>query len=862
MDFQSSLNKRNLIVLILIIIFAYFAFWMRMIPAEGLVSSSGVDLLGNDPWYNLREIELMVENSLAYPWFDPMTYYPFGTDNFWGPLFPMIASVMCILAGASTRPEIMYVSSFLPPLMAAAMVPVTFFVADRVYNWKAGLVAAFIVSFIGGQYYYRSLFAFVDHHIAEVFFSTLFCLAYIVYLVYVQKHPVDFKDKDSIKIPALIAIGVGIAYTLGLYVMPTMALFALLIAIFTGLMFILNSHRNVSSEYIVLVNTVTFIVAIAGLLLLGLHHSGTSLARYSMGHVYAYLALIIGTLVLYGLRKVLREKSWFYYLGAVIAFGIAAIAFMIVAMPDFYGTFISGLSGFFGYSAQLTTIEEAQNWSLASAWNSFNVGIILMVLGLCASAYMYIKEKKDTFIFVLVWSLLIIYSTTIQLRYEYYLGANIAILTGILAACSLSYGWPEIEKILSKLKTEPEAPSVEEEGKKKVKSKKPSKALPKKQHINSGKLVPLAAVVILIAAGAYMMIPADVNTSEYMKYYGGMTSDWREALEWFGENSPETGIDYYTIYNRDEYTNPSESYGVMSWWDYGHWITFISERLPNANPFQEGVAGPDGAAAYFIQQDEEESNAILDNLNTRYVITDAEMDSGDAKFWAMSTWYDPEVQQDPYIKIFLNVKDGNSYDVIKFYTPAYYQTMISRLHNFDGSMVDPSKVTYIEYVDGTSYGSPYPILTAANMLGIDEAKAKVEEYNAANAGTGKEAAILSWNVIIPDGKVPALQHYRLIHESPTNIFAANDQDLRHVKIFEYVPGAVINGEGAIKIDLETGTGRQFTYMQESVDGQFIVPYSTTAANGGVMPLGDYTIVETGETLSVSEDAVMNGLTIN
>ena len=51
-------------------------------------------------------------------------------------------------------------------------------------------------------------------------------------------------------------------------------------------------------------------------------------------------------------------------------------------------------------------------------------------------------------------------------------------------------------------------------------------------------------------------------------------------------------------------------------------------------------------------------------------------------------------------------------------------------------------------------------------------------------------------------------------------------------------------------------------MQESVDGQFIVPYSTTSANGDTMPLGDYTIIETGETFGVSEEAVMNGLIIN
>lgn len=859
MDFQSYMNKRNLIILALIIIFAYFAFWMRMIPAEGLVSAAGVDLLGNDPWYNLREIEVMLENSLEYPWFDPMTYYPYGTDNFWGPMFPFLASVLCILAGASARPEIMYVASCVPPLMGAAMVPVAFFVAERAYNWKAGLVSAFMMSFISGQYYYRSLFSFVDHHIAEVLFSTLFCLVYITYLAYAHKHPVDFTDKQSLKIPALIAVCAGIAYTLGLYVMPTMALFALIVAIFTGLMFILNSHRNVSSEYLVLGNTVTFLVAIAGLLILGLHHSGTSMSRYSMGHAYAYLALILATIILYGIRRALKDKSWYYYLASVVVFGIAALAFMIVAMPDFYGTFISGLQAFFGYSTRLTTIEEARAWSLEQAWQSFNVGILLIVLGLVMAVYEYIRERRDTFIFIVIWSLLIIYSTTIQVRYEYYLAANIAILTGIFTASTIGYGRPEIEKIIAKLKSEPES-VPEEESQKKVRGKKhQKKTSPKKQHIDSGRLIPLAVAVILIGAGAYLMIPVDIQTSEVMKY-SGMTPDWREALEWLGENSPDTGIDYNAIYYRDEYTNPAESYGVMSWWDYGHWITFISKRPPNANPFQEGVAGPNGAAAYFVQQEESQSNQILDNIGTRYVITDAEMDT--QKFWAMATWYNSDVQQAPYIKQFLKVNEDNTYTVFPFYTQEYFLTMVSRLHNFDGSMVDPSKVYYAEYVDGAAYGSPYPILTAIEMLSPEEAEAKVESYNAAAGGSGKAAALLSWDVLVPEGKVPALQHYRLIHESPTNLLATNDQDLKYVKIFEYVPGAVISGEGTIEIELEAGTGRKFTYRQESVDGQFIVPYSTTGANGDVMPLGDYKIAETGQTFSVSEDAVMNGLAVN
>ncbi len=116
-----------------------------------------------------------------------------------------------------------------------------------------------------------------------------------------------------------------------------------------------------------------------------------------------------------------------------------------------------------------------------------------------------------------------------------------------------------------------------------------------------------------------------------------MNSDWKESLEWMGAHTPDTGVDYYKIYDKATFSYPAQAYGVMSWWDYGHMITYIAKRIPNANPFQAGVAGPDGAAAYFMSQSEAGANNILKNDGTRYVITDIEMDTG--KFWAMATWY-------------------------------------------------------------------------------------------------------------------------------------------------------------------------------------------------------------------------------
>jgi len=80
-------------------------------------------------------------------------------------------------------------------------------------------------------------------------------------------------------------------------------------------------------------------------------------------------------------------------------------------------------------------------------------------------------------------------------------------------------------------------------------------------------------------------------------------------------------------------------------------------------------------------------------------------------------------------------------------------------------------------------------------------------------------------------------------------------------VFEYVPGARIQGTGVIALDLVSDTGRSFTYRQASTDGEFIVPYSTTGTPYGVKAVGKYRIEGTGREFDVPEEAVMRGLQV-
>jgi dolichyl-phosphooligosaccharide-protein glycotransferase len=121
----------------------------------------------------------------------------------------------------------------------------------------------------------------------------------------------------------------------------------------------------------------------------------------------------------------------------------------------------------------------------------------------------------------------------------------------------------------------------------------------------------------------------------------------------------------------------------------------------------------------------------------------------------------------------------------------------------------------------------------------------------------------------PLQQVPALQHYRLIHESENNAsvtpFPESDPitlpEIKMVKIFEYVKGAHITGTGVIELPLVTNTGRTFTYRQESIAGEFIVPYSTTGNPYEVHTTGPYHLIGTTGYINVTEDEVTNGVTV-
>lgn len=155
-------------------------------------------------------------------------------------------------------------------------------------------------------------------------------------------------------------------------------------------------------------------------------------------------------------------------------------------------------------------------------------------------------------------------------------------------------------------------------------------------------------------------------------------------------------------------------------------ITFIAQRIPNTNPFQDHV---DGAAGFFLATSEAKANAALTGAGSRYIITDGSMAAG--SFPNIAYWRNTTAGVDPYAAGLLVPVPGreNTYSIESFYKEAYYRTMVLRLQAFDGTMVVPSEALYVEYDTASIPETGYARLVDNRTLSPAGARAAADTYS-------------------------------------------------------------------------------------------------------------------------------------
>ncbi len=406
---------------------------------------------------------------------------------------------------------------------------------------------------------------------------------------------------------------------------------------------------------------------------------------------------------------------------------------------------------------------------------------------------------------------------------------------------------------------------------------------------NTNKIIPvIGALIIIIYISVYPALPRGIGNNALWsdaKNSVGVSYEWYEALMWMKNNTPnpEHGDfrynSIYTIPSNGSYYYPSgymyqygnDSYGVMSWWDYGHDIEYIANRMPCANPFQHGIIENvnrsqwdnlskqndrlndvvgSGASKFFCDVNEESAYSNLAFLGARYIIIDNEMAMG--KFGAIQTWIRDTDGWTSDIKINLGMSNFNAYvDSQKFYNSIMYRLYYKDCDNMSHfRLVHDGTGDYIvgyKYADiYQGYIYPYAFTTFSNYT---EA---YEIYNQAR----QPVWIIQDKVIGYDARPPE----------------------KKVKIYERVNGATIMGytnstSVIATLELLSDAGRPFTYNRivatQNNTFTMIVSYPTSEMKGAgysynITPLGKYIIKAGNNTMNISitEDDIMNGKIIN
>lgn len=843
-DMKVTFDKRRTLILGILGCCMVAAFFLHFLPFFQMdLASYGIP---GDPdvWYNYRQIEVMASDFPLYSWFDPMTAYPTGKHVDWGPMFPFIVSVLYLLTGVSDRVDLIVTSSLTPILIGLVMIPVVFCISRILSGWKAGIIAAIFITVISGQYYYASSFGVVDHHIAEILFTSLFCL-FLLYAIRGRgTYTFDFHDPDSFVPVILPSFLAGLSLAAALLVVPTVLIFLGILAIYAIILFFWDTIRGRSSEHLLLIISIIALCSLAALALTGLPSPKYALYTYSMAQVHAFLILLAGTVLLYLYSLVSRKKP-IRFLGLVVLTAIIGYAGAIAIGSDIVSMATSIMGLLFGSTSEMFSIIELEPYSLAAAWEDFNIGIILSLAGFIVLASATLKKKSEPHLFVLIWGVVIFLLMAQYMRFAYY-GA---VVVAIFSACTLEVilTWGNSPAAGRKAK------SVRN-GNQSGKSDAPTNG----EWINSislqGKGKYLVVAFIIVFCG--MSISNDYSLATDYTREMQIPPPWVDTLQWIEQATPDPGMPYLGPYTADGWNYPPGAYGILSSWDYGHWITFLGKRIPVTNPFQDNTGK---AYAFLFAESENTASGIAQEIGIRYVLIDRKM--VDTKFQPTILLYNKSLTEHYYFENYLIPDPNGTSELlpVTLISQPYYQTVLSRLYNSDGSLSDPAQVVYIEYSPSPAEEAT-PVISALEQMDSDKAHQRLLQFNAAPI-EGREAALHSIQLSSPVEDVSALRHFRLVYEGSGQEGGDAPYSSNTVKVFEYVKGAQLRGEGIIEVTVETNIGRVFTYRQESENGSFILPYSTFGGEYPVHTRGPYRIAGSGRTIEVSEVDVVEGNTI-
>jgi len=836
--------------------------WTRVRRWHRFLVDGQVLFSGNDAWYHYRQVGYTVRHFPRTMPFDPWTAYPTGVSvGQFGTIYDQAVALAALVLGAGSPDEttVGVVLLFAPAVLGTLTVVPTYLLGRHAAGRTAGVAAVAVLALTPGGFLQRTTVGFADHHAAEALLQATAMLAVLVAVRAAERHEptaerLRNRELEALRRPVVAALLAGVAVGGYVLVWPPGVVFGLVLAAYYAV------HLSVSVVYGRDPEHVAFVGIVAALTTAVVVLGGTSSVTFEpvalsllQPALFVLLAVGIAGLVVLARSFEARSVPRSYYPVALVGLGLALAVGLRAVAPGGFEFLWSYLVRIFGYT--LTegggSVSETRRVAFDSipAFLRLSYGLAFpaALFGLCVAAVGYRRDPtgRPWTPALGVWLLYATLSTLTQLRFDYYLAVPVAVLAGV------AVGWVVRRAGLDDVRDRTDV---------------------------GLKQAFTGVVVVAVLVGPFVTPAASgfgLETGTATAETGpDDVADRLGSLAWLRTNTPAEGTygrpgsapfpRYPTVRPTDDYDYPPGTYGVVAWWDSGHYLTTLGRRIPVANPFQDGR---EATADFFLAQSEAAATdrVTWGDEQGRYVVVEWSLAVPSIGRYASPIQFTNTTDRlaDLVRPVYLSRgRDRQFAGYIKH--QAHYESLRVRLFEFHGSARAPRPVVS-DWRDETvrsrsdrrvrrAVVSP----EAAFVRRFDtlaEAREYVREDGSAQVG-GVDG--------IPVERVPALEHYRLVHASAseydTDTLSGGERGPR-VKTFERVPGATVRGRAppnatvTASVRLTMRENDSFTYRQRAragADGEFemTLPYSTTGydewgveagyTNVSVRAIGPYT----------------------
>jgi dolichyl-diphosphooligosaccharide--protein glycosyltransferase len=513
--------KLNHLIIIGVLVLAFStSFLIRSQPAQ-----YGFELNEFDPFFNFRATEYIVENGFSeyFEWNDDKSWYPHGRDVSATSQF-MLHSTAAITYQIFGGNSSLYDFTILFPAVIGSLTVVVIFALVRLFAGTAAGLFASLLFAVSLPIIIRGTLGWFKSEPLGIFYGLLGLYLFLSAI-----------KSENKKIAALKIILGGMVMAFGMSSWGGDQFFIIPIGLFIlALPFVRKDHKF-------LLWSIPLFVGVFLLISGSFERPGPNFV-FGLGG----LSLIIPTMFLVisiFVQKISRDetkiRNSLFLLISIIIIGSFLIVLNdesnLLPLPSF--RYLNAINPFLTTTDPLTdSVAEHATTSIDLSFTFHSVWMIFAGIGIWLLLSKKISQtfvKNDMKAFVLIFGIIGVFVSSSFIRLEIFASLSLIILSSI----ALSILTKNIFKI---------------------------KFLGKKNYLFKISYV----TIILFLFTSPLIFPENsnwlTNNDAPPIIFTGATSnpptnDWLETLEWIKLNTPENAV-------------------IASWWDYGYWITTISER--------------------------------------------------------------------------------------------------------------------------------------------------------------------------------------------------------------------------------------------------------------------------------------------